>query len=401
MSGSSDTPAWSVMLTQTERAAIAYTHQVFANPTALSEFLAAAEKNSMPVVSGRPGRIPPATTVKSLAYLDLSGMGSVLEYEVADQVVHAEVGMTVKSLNDILSENRQQLAVDVPDDWTLLDLINSGRGGTLTHAYGGVRDLVLGAMVALADGTVIKCGGRVVKNVTGYDMCKLFVGSRGWLGVPTSAFFRLHALPETSRTISWSFDSSADAIKQAHSLIQSGLSFARLELLKHPQSNHTTLLSQAQGLPLVVDEICREAKESSLHSNTSVELRDQAERDQWSSIRATFMEVADDQLVQFNLPLTLMAQGLDALGKFGAMQATPARGQMCLRLHDAKSLSAVMDEINMIAKKFAVKVVCASADQTFNYQVMSLPKDPVGSSLKQRLKQRFDRSAILNPFVSL
>lgn len=401
MSGSPDTPAWSVVLSQTEQAGIAYTHQVFDTSAALTTFLAAAQKNSMPVLSGPPGRIPPATSTKSLAYLDLSGMTQVLEYEVADQVVHAEVGISLKALDELLAKNKQRLAVDVPENWTLLDLLNSGRAGTLTHAYGGVRDIVLGCTVALADGTVIKCGGKVVKNVTGYDMGKLFVGSRGWLGIPVSAYLRLHARPETSRTLSWSFDSSADAVTHAKNLIKSGLPFARLELLRHAQSNHTTLLAQAQGLPLVVDEVCHEADERFSGAKSAVELKDDAEREQWSNICSTFMQVADDQIVQMNLPMTSMHALLDALSKYGALQATPARGQMSLRLNDPAKLKEVIDQVSLVANRDAIKIVIATGDQSFNYRVTTVPGDPVGANLKERLKKRFDQSGILNPFVSL
>nr|MDQ3827429.1 FAD-binding oxidoreductase [Actinomycetota bacterium] len=107
------------------------------------------------------------------------------------------------ALQDALALRRQQLALDGGDTLggTVGGTIATASSGPLRYRYGSVRDLLIGITVVLADGTVARAGGTVVKNVAGYDLGKLYTGSLGTLGVITEAVWRLHPLPETRRWI--------------------------------------------------------------------------------------------------------------------------------------------------------------------------------------------------------
>ncbi|HWR49039.1 MAG TPA: FAD-binding oxidoreductase [Pseudonocardiaceae bacterium] len=143
--------------------------------------------------------------------VDTSRMGAVLAHVVGDLVVTVQAGLRMVDLQDALAPHRQRLALDSSD--ALGDTLGAPIGGTvggtiatatsgpLRYRYGSVRDLLLGITVVLADGTVTRSGGTVVKNVAGYDLGKLYTGSLGTLGVITEAVFRLHPLPEASRWI--------------------------------------------------------------------------------------------------------------------------------------------------------------------------------------------------------
>src|SRR5207237_1413794 len=102
-----------------------------------------------------------------------------------------------------LDETGQWLPIDPPDDGraTLGGVIASGLSGPQTLGFGLPRSFVIGMRAVLSDGSQIKAGGNVVKNVAGYDLCKLFTGSYGTLGFVTELTFKLRPLPEETRTV--------------------------------------------------------------------------------------------------------------------------------------------------------------------------------------------------------
>ncbi|MGH3989782.1 MAG: FAD-binding oxidoreductase, partial [Pseudonocardiaceae bacterium] len=131
--------------------------------------------------------------------VDTSRMAAVLAHVAGDLVVTTQAGLQMVDLQNVLARYRQRLALDSAG--TVGGTIATAASGPLRYRYGSVRDLLIGITVVLADGTVTRSGGTVVKNVAGYDLGKLYTGSLGTLGVITEAVFRLHPLPEASRWI--------------------------------------------------------------------------------------------------------------------------------------------------------------------------------------------------------
>lgn len=130
-------------------------------------------------------------------------MDNIVEHEPADLIAVGEAGVKLKDFNEVLAENGQWLPLDPPDDGrsTLGGVVATGLGGCQQAAYGSPRGSVIGMKVVLADGSVINVGGRVVKNVAGYDLCKLFTGSFGTLGIITQLNFKLRPKPAREETI--------------------------------------------------------------------------------------------------------------------------------------------------------------------------------------------------------
>ena len=130
-------------------------------------------------------------------------MARVLEYAPADMTVTVEPGLTLAALQERLALAGQRLALDPP--WpgraTVGGILACNASGPLRARYGTARDLVLGVALVRADGTPIRGGGKVVKNVAGFDIPKLAIGSLGSLGLIVAATFRLHPLPEERRRI--------------------------------------------------------------------------------------------------------------------------------------------------------------------------------------------------------
>src|SRR6266404_1764392 len=136
--------------------------------------------------------------------LSTSRLTEIVEHAWADLTVTVEAGCTIQRLQETLAEHGQRLALDPlwPERATIGGVLSANDSGALRLRFGALRDLIIGVTIALPDGTLASSGGKVVKNVAGYDLPKLVTGALGTLGVITRAIFRLHPLPRERRTIS-------------------------------------------------------------------------------------------------------------------------------------------------------------------------------------------------------
>lgn len=176
-------------------------------------------------------------------------INQLIEHAVGDLTVTAEAGIKFADLQNTLATAGQFLALDpTTPEATLGGIVATADTGSLRQRYGGVRDQLLGITFVRADGKIAKAGGRVVKNVAGYDLMKLFTGSYGTLGIITSVTFRVYPIPEASSTVVLTGD--ADGIAQAMtSLRASALTPVAADLLSQQLVAN---LGIGQGLGLVV-----------------------------------------------------------------------------------------------------------------------------------------------------
>jgi glycolate oxidase FAD binding subunit len=172
---------------------------------------------------------PPA---RAEVVLSTARLNQVIEHAWGDLTVTVEAGCTVGELQRTLALHGQRLAVDVlwPDRATVGGILSTNDSGALRLRYGGLRDLIIGITLALADGTLAKSGGKVVKNVAGYDLPKLATGALGTLGVITRAVFRLHPLPQNARTLTILARDAAEAQKTIDAIQNSQLAHAALQV---------------------------------------------------------------------------------------------------------------------------------------------------------------------------
>jgi glycolate oxidase FAD binding subunit len=135
--------------------------------------------------------------------LSTARLNCLVEHVWADLTVTVEAGCTIQKLQAKLAEHRQRLALDPlwPAQATVGGVLSVNDSGALRLRFGALRDLIIGVTLILPDGTVAQSGGKVVKNVAGYDLPKLATGAFGTLGIVTRAIFRLHPLPRHSQTL--------------------------------------------------------------------------------------------------------------------------------------------------------------------------------------------------------
>jgi glycolate oxidase FAD binding subunit len=162
--------------------------------------------------------------------LTTEGLDRILEHETGDLTCTVEAGIRLSALNAALGRSGQRLTLDPPGDPTVGALLATNASGPLRHRFGAPRDLVLGVTLVLANGTVASAGGKVVKNVAGYDLARLVCGSLGRLAFIARASFRLHPVPRASRTLVVETDGAAGAVER---LLRSQLQPSALDVL-HP-----------------------------------------------------------------------------------------------------------------------------------------------------------------------
>jgi glycolate oxidase FAD binding subunit len=136
--------------------------------------------------------------------LSTARLNEIIEHAWADLTVTVGAGCTIQKLEEMLAQHGQRLALDPlwPEKATIGGVLSTNDSGALRLRFGALRDLIIGATIALPDGTLASSGGKVVKNVAGYDLPKLVTGALGTLGIITRAVFRLHPLPRGTRSFS-------------------------------------------------------------------------------------------------------------------------------------------------------------------------------------------------------
>jgi glycolate oxidase FAD binding subunit len=206
--------------------------------------------------------------------LDLSRMNRVLAYDPQDLTLGVEPGARIEDLLRTLAEKKQFLPLAVPfsDRATIGGIVAANSSSPLRHAYGAVRDFCLGMEFVTGEGTQAKSGGRVVKNVTGYDLHKLLIGSLGTLAVITRVNFRTFPMPQAQGTFVASFSSSEAAFEFCRAISHSVLAPQMVEVANpgtvalifsrdisaRIEPRTWSVVVSAAGMPAVVDRHERE-----------------------------------------------------------------------------------------------------------------------------------------------
>ncbi len=214
----------------------------------------------VPLFKGDLGGSPDAGGIVAVSTARLN---KLVEHAVGDLTVTAEAGMKFADLQEILGASGQFLPIDpaYPEDATLGGIVATADTGSLRHRYRGVRDLLLGITFVRSDGKIAKAGGRVVKNVAGYDLMKLFTGAYGTLGIISQVTFRVYPLPESSGTVILTGETTALA-QATQILLSSALTPTSMDVLS-PRLVEKLSLGKGSGLVVRFQSIAESVKQQS------------------------------------------------------------------------------------------------------------------------------------------
>ncbi len=199
------------------------------SPEELAQTLAAAGERKQPLrVRGGATKFAWGVRGEGEPALEVSTeqLDGLLEHNAGDMTAVLEAGMPLHRAQQAFAAEGQMLALDPPDPGgaaTLGGVVAAADSGPLRSRYGAARDLVLGVRVALSDGTLAQAGGKVIKNVAGYDLAKLFAGSFGTLGAIVQLSVRLHPLPPSTATAVGGSDDPAALAAAASALAHAAL----------------------------------------------------------------------------------------------------------------------------------------------------------------------------------
>jgi glycolate oxidase FAD binding subunit len=188
-------------------------------------------------------------TMEREAHVELStaGLDRIVEHNAGDLTAILQAGVPLARAQEAFAAEGQMLALDPPDgSATIGGIVATADSGPLRHRYGGVRDLVIGVTVALSDGTVARSGGKVIKNVAGYDLAKLVAGSWGTLGLILEVAVRLHPIPRARATAVLEPENADELGRRVQQLSHAPLELESLDVRREGQRG--TVLARFGGV---------------------------------------------------------------------------------------------------------------------------------------------------------
>ncbi|MGB8770534.1 MAG: FAD-binding oxidoreductase [Candidatus Korobacteraceae bacterium] len=333
--------------------------------------------------------------------LSLERLNRVIEHAWGDMTVTVEAGCTIASLQRVLREHGQQLGADPmqPERATVGGVLATAESGTLRIRYGAIRDLVLGLEMALPDGSVIKAGGKVVKNVAGYDLTKLAIGSLGTLGVITSAVFRLHPVPVATATYGAVIPTASEAAKLVLAILDSHLVYTGLQI-HASRPDQVFIQVRFEGIPESLQD--QSAKLGQIAGDHKfAECAD----DVWTARQKLFANAGDSVICKCSVLPSQITSLCDAVfrlaesAKIAAVLVAQGTGVAEVRLDAAglqpliAVLGALRAEVDRVEGTLTVSLCPVAMKDELD--VWGSVNDVL--PLMQRIKQKFDPDRTLNP----
>lgn len=330
------------------------------------------------------------------AAVRLRGLDRVVEYIPEDQVVAVEAGMTLGALQSVLAKHGQRLAVDPlhGENKTIGGLLATNSYGPSSLRYGTLKDLIVGIEIVRADGIVAHGGGKVVKNVAGFDLSKVMVGSLGTLAVVSKATFRVHPLPEKRRSVRFGTRSAnvfpfVRALREAQ--LEPAAIVAKLDM------RETTVEARFEGFAAGVDAQVDAALQliAPLDPEPVVDGPHLASvADDGFALTATFPPETFAQIAaEFEIEAAAWNIGTYALPASGALRF----GSNFEQLADPPFEAAVLIAMREVFEGLGGRLVVRRMPRSWYGKIDAWGTPPPSLRLMAALKDRFDPARRLNP----
>ena len=345
--------------------------------------------------------------------LSLERFTGLIEHDDANLTATAQAGMRVAELQQILAGRHQFLAIDPPQtaEATIGGVVAANTNGPRRMHYGGVRDQVIGMKCVLATGEQVKSGGKVVKNVAGYDMCKLFTGSLGTLGVITEVTLRMAPVPERSACVLAS-GTIAQALKMVEQIEASALLPCAVTLVNaraavqltaesgiRKQESDYLVLVWVEGFSEAVERHLNDLRTMAKAAGMSAEaLEDSQHQTLWKSI-CDFTSIVSGPLCRLTLPLGAIGGAISTIdGWSPTPQIVAHMGAGTLWVaSDVGDVAGWFARLSALATSNRGHAIVAAAPPHVKEVVDVWGPPPPGMSIMAEIKRQFDPAGILNP----
>jgi glycolate oxidase FAD binding subunit len=342
--------------------------------------------------------------------LSLARLDRVVEHEPADLTASCQAGITLEGLRGQLGTHGQLVPLGPPwgEKATVGGVLAANASGPSRHAYGSPRDFTIGLRVVTADGRVTKAGGRVVKNVAGYDLCKLYIDSLGTLGVIVEATFKLAPQPRTERTLIAAFQDPAHACAFSAELRRRGLALHALQLLNPtaasaaglPASDgFSALLLDLAGSPQAVQRSRREI--DGLAQGTAADLSEPTDATRvWE--RVSRLSSPDGVVLLCKataLPtqLSSLIDSLEAVSGPPRILCLPTIGILYTSWPHVDDTEETIERLRGAISALGGSLVLERCPLDLKRRLDVFGEPPPSFGLMRRIKQAFDPQGILSP----
>ena len=361
-----------------------------ANTEEIAAILRCADKGGFSVIPyGGGTKQSWGNPVQPSVILHTHRIDTVLEHTWQDMTCTVEAGCLWSAMQSSLSNHGQFVALDPlwPDQATIGGVAATNDSGSLRLRYGSLRDLVIGMTVVLADGTIARSGGKVVKNVAGYDLHKLMTGAFGTLGIITEVTFRLYAIPKNVQSFTIFSPDVEPLGRLLQKLLDSHLSMQSLQLR-----------SSLRGFDLdiklaTLPEVIHDQASALVNLAQSVQLEASSlNADMWNARQEIFRETETFLIKATMLPAEI-SHFATAIRALGGTSVTQAFGIMIasLPLDACRQLEYLREKLEAIRGSLTILRSPAGATAVAS----TTPSDTL--PLMRELKRSFDPNRILNP----
>ena len=339
-------------------------------------------------------------------------LNRIIDHAIGDLTVTVEAGITIAELQQALSSSNQFLPINpcYPQSATIGGIVATADTGSWRQRYGGIRDLLLGLSFVRADGVIAKAGGRVVKNVAGYDLMKLFCGSFGTLGMITQVTMRLYPLPEASTTLilqgsSKKIEEFAQAIRQSRLTPTAAEAVSTSLLTKLDFGKTEGILIRFQGMPQSIDEQKRQA--SQIAKNLALNFSDsqsEKEIDIWQNMMELVRQSNTEQAIVGKIGIIpskiaqLMAKIDLLLGDIAKTSINITTGLGYIQINQDISIEKLQQLRQYCQDNFGYLIILESP---VSIRQRLIPRDYNRDvkNLMIKIRDKFDEKQIFNPAV--